>query len=45
MNYDPEYQKHSKSGGSARLIAGYKTYDIFEFEIEKCEVVETEHWG
>ena len=45
MNYDPEYQKNLKSGGSARLIASYKTYDIFEFELEKCEVVESEHWG
>ena len=45
MNYDPKYQKHSKSGGSERLIASYKTYDIFEFELEKCEVVESEHWG
>ena len=37
---DQENRKHSKSGGSPRLITSYKTYDIFEFEIEKCEVVE-----
>ena len=27
----------------SRLSTSYKTYDIFEFEIEKCEVVESEH--
>ena len=44
MGYDQENRKYStKSGGSPRLIISYKTYDIFEFEIEKCEVVESEH--
>ena len=44
IDYNQENRKHStKSGGSPKLIISYKTYDIVEFEIEKCEVVESEH--